>query len=407
MTSVTRTRVYTRPGPAFGNVAALKTPIRMESANAAPTFELASPATFPRKLTGHEVPRLMMLFWFGPPFKGARLEAYHSLRRSVGVPIHLVVSGNLKQYLLPGFPLHPAFELLTPVHKSDYLFGYFSQHVGGAFHDIKQPFGNWTPYFDKMEATPEAWLMGSPVERYGIACQEPMAADDPKCLQLRRSRGENTSYWRSVLPEFPTAYINGRYDPFDGTRGACCERVRDGWEHMISCQEHIARPRTALTRDWLRLVHVALDKKLAALNATHYPMARCCMNHENGYPVNWAELKGNTLFPMELKYQSHVYPILPLKPSKAYRSQTEDVPLHAVHVAPKSSPRSQAVFQGASHARGDGYARVDAAPTRRQKQTSNRPSQGAAAADRTYGRTELLPAFRHIATALGAWLAKV
>ena len=407
MTSVTRTRVYTRPGPAFGNVAALKTPTRMESANAAPTFELASPATFPRKLTGHEVPRLMMLFWFGPPFKGARLEAYHSLRRSVGVPIHLVVSGNLKQYLLPGFPLHPAFELLTPVHKSDYLFGYFSQHVGGAFHDIKQPFGNWTPYFDKMEATPEAWLMGSPVERYGIACQEPMAADDPKCLQLRRSRGENASYWRSVLPEFSTAYINGRYDPFDGTRGACCERVRDGWEHMISCQEHIARPRTALTRDWLRLVHVALDKKLAALNATHYPMARCCMNHENGYPVNWAELKGNTLFPMELKYQSHVYPILPLKPSKAYRSQTEDVPLHAVHVAPKSSPRSQAVFQGASHARGDGYARVDAAPTRRQKRTSNRPSQGAAAAaDRTYGRTELLPAFRHIATALGAWLAK-
>ena len=136
---------------------------------------------------------------------------------------------HLHPWQRPGFPLHPAFELLTPVHKSDYLFGYFSQHVGGAFHDIKQPFGNWTPYFDKMEATPEAWLMGSPVERYGIACQEPMAADDPKCLQLRRSRGENTSYWRSVLPEFSTAYINGRYDPFDGTRGACCERVRDGW----------------------------------------------------------------------------------------------------------------------------------------------------------------------------------
>lgn len=265
-----------------------------------------------------------MIFWFGPPFQGARLEAYEALIRRVGVPLHLVVSSNLKKYVLPGFPLHPAFKFLTPVHKSDYLFSYFSHHVGGAFHDIKHPFRDWNPYFNKMQATPEAWLMGSPVARQHVACQEPMAADDPACLYMRRARGENASHWRSVFPEFPTAYINGRYDKFDGTRGACCERVRNGWRGMISCQEHIARPRTALTRDWLRLVHVVLDKKISELNATHYPMARCCQDHENGYPINWAELKGNTLFPLELKYHSHIYPILPPKPFIAYRSATED-----------------------------------------------------------------------------------
>ena len=100
---------YTRPGSAVGNAAALKPPIPQ------PTFKLASPATFPRRPTGHEVPRLMMTFWFGPPFKGPRLEAFNSLRRSVGVQLHLVTSDNLKQYILPGYPLHPAFEFLTPV----------------------------------------------------------------------------------------------------------------------------------------------------------------------------------------------------------------------------------------------------------------------------------------------------
>jgi hypothetical protein len=221
------------------------------------------------------------------------------------------------------------------VHKSDYLFAYFSHYVGGAFHDIKPPFGNWSSYFDKINAVPNAWIMGSPVSRDGVACQEPMAADDPKCLQLRHSRGENVSHWSSVFPEFPTAYIKGQYDPFDGTRGACCERVRDAWQHLINCQEHIARPRTALTRDWLRLVHVALDKKLAALNSSQYPFSRCCFSHENGYPVNWAELKGNTLFPLELKYKSHVYRILPSKPSRAYRSQSEELPLQSNPAATK------------------------------------------------------------------------
>ena len=416
---------YTRPGSAVGNAAALKAPIPQ------PTFKLASPATFPRRPTGHEVPRLMMTFWFGPPFKGPRLEAFNSLRRSVGVPLHLVTSDNLKQYVLPGYPLHPAFKFLTPVHKSDYLFGYFSHHVGGAFHDIKQPFGNWTPYFDRMErirghglltlgmptqartadeprGPREAWLVGSPTLREHIACQEPMAADDPMCLRLRRSRGENASHWRSVLPEFKTAYINGSYDPFDGTRGACCERVRNAWKHMINCQEHIARPRTALTRDWLRLVHVALDRKLAALNATRYPMARCCQNHENGYPINWAELKGNTLFPLELKYQSHVYPILPPKPKKAYRSKSEEVPLHALPAAPQRrtrtlDPKTLALLQALKNARadrgdtragksGDGYL---SRMTPRQQQSSDMAPRG---------ETQLLPAFRNVHRAIGSAL---
>ena len=292
-----------------------------------PTSSITA-TSFTHRHMGHEIPRHMMVFWFGPTFTGARQAAYNKLRDHVGVPLHLVTSENLPNYTVPGHPLHPAFEYLTPVHKSDYLFGYFSHHVGGAFHDIKQPFGNWAPYFDKISSNRAFWLLGSPLShRDGVACQEPMAADDPACLELRASRGENATHYVSVFPEFPTAYINGRYDPFDGTRGACCERVRDGWKSMINCQEHIARPRTALTHDWLRLIHSALDRKLDALKATTYTKARCCFSHEGGYPINWAELKGNTLFPLELKYSKHVLIELPQKASTEYRSSTEEQPL--------------------------------------------------------------------------------
>ncbi|KAL1507294.1 hypothetical protein AB1Y20_008140 [Prymnesium parvum] len=270
-------------------------------------------------------PRQMMLFWFGPAFQGARRSAYESLRATVGVPLHLVTAENIHQYTLPEHPLHPAFEYLSPVHKSDYLFSYFSHHVGGAFHDVKVPFGNWSSWFDVINADHKIWLLGTRLKhRDGVACQEPMAADDPECLALRRTRGENASHWRPVFPEFPTAYINGVFDPFDGTRGACCERVRNNWQHTIDCQQHIARPRTPLTADWLRLAHAALDLKLNALKTHSYPRPRCCMNHENGYPINWAELKGNTLFPMEVKYMKHVNGSMPQKPSAMYRASAEE-----------------------------------------------------------------------------------
>lgn len=100
------------------------------------------------------------------------------------------------------------------------------------------------------------------LSRGQVACQEGMAEDDPACLALRSQRGENKTHWKSIHPEYPTAKISGVYDPFDGTRGACCERVRDHWSQLLYVQHHIARAHTPLTADWLRLANMVLDKKV-------------------------------------------------------------------------------------------------------------------------------------------------
>ena len=68
------------------------------------------------------VPQVMFVFWFGAPFTGSRLQAYHALRAMVGVPLVLVTENNLHEHILPDAPPHPALPYLTPVHKADYLF---------------------------------------------------------------------------------------------------------------------------------------------------------------------------------------------------------------------------------------------------------------------------------------------
>ena len=112
-----------------------------------------------------------------------------------------------------------------------------------------------------------------------------------------------------------------------GTRGACCERVRDNYKKELQVQQHVIRPHTPLTADWLRLVHASLDYKAARpkLHPAPSGFSRCCMKHEGGYPVNWAELKGEIISPLFLKHAAHVMSGLPPKPAgNNYRDKSED-----------------------------------------------------------------------------------
>jgi len=293
----------------------------------------------------------MWAFWFGPPFQGARRKAFEALQSEIGVPLNFITDENLERYIIKGAPPHRAFNYLSPVHKSDYLFAYFSHHVGGGFHDVKRPSGNWAPHFAQLNADNDSWIMGTfEGGRGGVACQEPMAADDPACVELRVTRGENATHYESVLTEYPTAWILGKYDPFDGTRGACCERVRDAWPKLLQCQQHIARPHTPLTSDWLRLADAALELKYERLKTNPYPFARCCFDHENGYPMNWAELKGNALFPTELKYLEHVKGGIPRKPKTPYRGgATEDTGAITRSITHNSSVLTSKTHPHATH----------------------------------------------------------
>ena len=214
----------------------------------------------------------------------------------------------------------------------DYLWAYFGHHYGGGFHDIKAPSGSWAPFFDTMQnGMPEAWVFGTPeIGRDGVACRESAAADDPACVSLRATRGENATRFRSGGPRvshgYPNAGVKGVIDDWDRTRGACCERVREMWRSVLQVQQHIVRPRTPLTSDYLRLAHASLDHKVERLRLHPAPKStpRCCFNHEGGYPVNWAELKGEICHPLFLKYASHVKGGMPGKPGVAYRDRSSE-----------------------------------------------------------------------------------
>ena len=288
----------------------------------------------PTAASGRRVPRTMWLVWFGRPLSGDRATFIASIQRKYNgtLAIHTVTAENVRSFELPTEPFHPGFELLTAVHKSDYLFAYLAHHYGGGFHDIKKPsVQSWLPLFDKMNGAASAWLVGEqqsdPVD---IACSEEAAADDDACLRLRAGRNETRTRFEPVKREPRVSCINGTLDLFDATQGACCKRVRDSAHSLVGVAAFIARPRTPLTADWLAINHRHLDYKLDRLRAHPAPaqFPRCCFHHEFGYPINWAELKGDAFYPMMLKHASHVHHGLPPLPSHVGLKR-EDVDLLA------------------------------------------------------------------------------
>ena len=46
---------------------------------------------------------------------------------------------NLQDWVVAGHPLHPAYNDLSLVHRSDYLRAYLLHHHGGGYCDLKRP----------------------------------------------------------------------------------------------------------------------------------------------------------------------------------------------------------------------------------------------------------------------------
>lgn len=267
---------------------------------------------------------------------GERLRAMQALNRSIGVPVRLVTEANVQSYVKPGHALHAGFEYLSAIHRSDYLAAYLSHHYGGGYHDVKRPHGSWAPHFERFANDPGLWLYGPREQRAGaIACKEVAAWADAECVRIRAARGETRTSFRSVRAEPRGSHINGTVDRVDKIMGACCERVRNAYARLVTVQAFIARPRTALTADWLRLNHERLDYRLDELRAHPARFPRCCHKHEDAYPIGWNDLKGGALHPLMLKYAEHVGTGMPRHAHASYRDPaSEDRPYDARRAGP-------------------------------------------------------------------------
>lgn len=98
-----------------------------------------------------------------------RVRSLEMMRRSLGVPVLLVNAENINDFIVEGSPLHPAFEFLSDVHKSDYIRIYLLHHYGGGWHDIKPTEISYSGAWDVF-ADPEVYFVGKPEIDGGAAC---------------------------------------------------------------------------------------------------------------------------------------------------------------------------------------------------------------------------------------------
>ncbi|WP_312311265.1 capsular polysaccharide synthesis protein [Empedobacter brevis] len=108
-----------------------------------------------------KVDRVIYCFWTGDnEMSENRKKGYQSLITYSGVKVKLITPQNLDDYILPDHPLHPAYENLSLVHKSDYLRCYFMHFYGGGYQDIKYNENDWNQSFEKLENDSEKLILG-------------------------------------------------------------------------------------------------------------------------------------------------------------------------------------------------------------------------------------------------------
>lgn len=180
-------------------------------------------------------------------------------------------------------PIHPLVKsnagTLSQVHKSDYMKAYLMHHYGGGYTEaLKGTTGGWVSSFAAFD-NPHTWAVG--VNNFG-----PNRTATVAC---------GSDYLR-----------------FLGINKTCAD-IRRGVRPLIRTDAFIMRPKTPLTRAWLRAANWRLDYKEAALRASPPPSLWCCRHHNRtiGYPLSWNELRGDILNPLVDKYLTHVRRALP------------------------------------------------------------------------------------------------
>ena len=195
-------------------------------------------------------------FWTGDnPITPNRLAGLKSMK-VLGVEVMLVSKRNLNDLLVPGFPLHPAYEFLSEVHKSDYLRCYFLYHYGGGYADIKTYHESWIPYFDRFESDPNLQVIGTR----------------------------------------------------DTSEGVFEYALRPHADKLIQCGYYIMRDHCEFTQKWIDRLHETLDKFYDELKLHPATQIRDRKDQEftnpdgtkyiSQYPLRWGKILGSIIHPL-------------------------------------------------------------------------------------------------------------
>jgi hypothetical protein len=219
-------------------------------------------------------------FWTGTnPITKNRIAALDNIRATVGVPVILITQNNLKEWIKENYPLHPAYNYLSSVHKADYLRCYFMYHYGGGYTDIKFQTGSWTESFNKLNNSPTSIAIGYKEINGGVA-----QVHDQKLY----------------------------------------EEMRKVYYKLIGNCAYIFRRNTFFTKEWYNQTHKKLDEKFEELKKnpakSHRDSKGSLINNVfSKYPLEWSEILGRIFHPLVYKYNDQILQGLPTPIFKKYQ----------------------------------------------------------------------------------------
>lgn len=199
-----------------------------------------------------------------------RLKAIEDWR-SLGLNVKLVTEEDALQLAHDRqIELHPGFERLSAVHKSDYLRSQFMFKFGGLYTDVKPPPPGVTVAFQN--------FLSSGRQAAGYAEKN-----------------------RRDVPRY------------------CSRWVRLNWRRLAGNGYFAFTPHTDFALNWMERVSRVMDKHLVGLQDFDLPhLGRGPVFSEqrwNGYPLRWAELQGEVFHQLQADFRfpvglSFPYPIV-------------------------------------------------------------------------------------------------
>lgn len=209
------------------------------------------------KIKLEKAKEVIYIFWTGnneiPP---NRLKGIESLKELSEVEVVLVTANNLNEYVLKDFPLHPAYEYLSFVHRADYLRSYFMLHFGGGYSDIKPCLRSWKKLFEELNSSDDKW---------GIAPRE--------------------------------KYVGG----VSNVEGPIGVEIKKYHNNLICNGAFVYKPYSPIVEEWMEETHKRLDHFLPELKkyiAKEYG--------DDGYPLPWSYIMAQIMHPLVLKYHERI-----------------------------------------------------------------------------------------------------
>lgn len=205
--------------------------------------------------------KIIYCFWTGDnPMSENRRRGLDSLKAKSRIDVKLITPDNLNEYILPGYPIHEAYQYLSFIHKADYLRCYFMHHYGGGYADIKPYNHSWETAFNNLEKQANKYIIGyTEIRKLALA-----DVGGDLIIDMRR-------YYTKII-------------------GNCA---------------YLCRARTPFTHEWYNELHKRLDILLPKLKTYNYDPTDY-KGRNPDYPVRFLSILGEIFHPLCLKHHDKI-----------------------------------------------------------------------------------------------------